>query len=67
MELEEERVWRIALERLAPAAEVVAFARRRATAGPVLVEDIAEEFDLSPEAAERVVQLLRLRPPPDLA
>lgn len=65
MELEEERVWRIALDRLAPAAEVLAFARRRGSVGPVLVEDVAEEFDLSAEAAARVVQLLRLRAPPD--
>jgi hypothetical protein len=61
MQLEEERVWRIALERLAPAAEIEAFARRRATVGPVLVADLAEEFDLSPEAAARVARLVALR------
>lgn len=57
MQLEEERVWRIALERLAPPEEVRAFLERRATVGPVTVHDLAEEFDLSPQAAARVARL----------
>lgn len=57
MEIEEERVWRIALQRLAPPEEVDRFVRRRATVGPVTVADLAEEFDLSPEAAARVAHL----------
>ncbi len=61
MELEEERVWRIALGRLAPAADVGAFLTRRATVGPVTVADLADEFDLSPGAAERVARLWCIR------
>lgn len=61
MELEEERVWRTALDRLAPPDELRAFVERRSTAGPVSVTDLAEEFDLSPEAAGRVVRLARSR------
>ena len=57
MQLEEERVWRIALFRLAPPADVERFAARRATVGPVTVADLAEEFDLSPEAAARLAAL----------
>jgi hypothetical protein len=57
MELEEERVWRIALARLAPPAEVTAFLVERASVGPVTVADVAEEFDLSPAAAERLARL----------
>ncbi len=67
MELEEERVWRIALRRLAPPEEVEGFVRRRATVGPVTIGDLAEEFDLSLEAATRLAQLIavqRGRPPP---
>jgi Zn-dependent peptidase ImmA (M78 family) len=62
MELEEERVWRIALDRLAPPAAVREFLERRSTAGPVTVDDLAEEFDLSHQAARRVAELLRVRP-----
>lgn len=58
MELEEERVWRIALARLAPPEEVTAFLVRRSTIGAVTVADLAEEFDLSPVAAERLARLL---------
>ncbi len=61
MELEEERVWREALARLAPPDEVDAFLERRATVGPVLVEDLAEEFDLSDAAAARVAALAAIR------
>lgn len=61
MELEEERVWRVALDRLAPPAEVQAFLVRRATVGPVTVADLAEEFDLSLGAARRVAQLRAAR------
>ncbi|MGN6693611.1 MAG: ImmA/IrrE family metallo-endopeptidase [Aquihabitans sp.] len=57
MEIEEERVWRIALRRLAPPAEIRRFLARRGTAGPVTVADLAEEFDLSADAAERVARL----------
>lgn len=60
MELEEERVWRTALRRLAPPAEVAAFLERRSTSGPVTVQDLAEEFDLSDEAAVRVAALRAL-------
>ena len=67
MELEEERVWRIALSRLAPREDVEAFLRRRATVGPVTVADVAEEFDLSLDGAARLARLLAVqggRPPP---
>ena len=60
MELEEDRVWRIALRRLAPPAEVAAFLARRSTVGAVTVADLAEEFDLSLEAAGRVAHLWSL-------
>lgn len=58
---EEERVWRIALDRLAPPEEVQAYLERRGTVGPVTVADLAEEFDLSPGTAERVAHLRRVR------
>lgn len=58
MQLEEERVWRTALCRLAPPAEVRRFVAARATVGPVTVDDLAGEFDLSPLAAARVARLL---------
>jgi hypothetical protein len=61
MQLEEERVWRIALDRLAPPAEVRAFVERRSTVGPVSIDDLAEEFDLSPESAARVARLTSTR------
>ena len=67
MELEEERVWRIALRRLAPPAELVAFIRARSSVGPVTVADVAEEFDLSPVAARRAVALLWTTGSPALA
>lgn len=62
MQLEEERVWRTALARLAPPAEVAAFLERRGTVGPVHVVDLAEEFDLPLDAAERVAALLACAP-----
>lgn len=65
MELEEEQVWRTALDRLAPPAEVAAFLAARSTVGPVTVADLAEEFDLSPRAAARVAELWRVRHPPE--
>ena len=58
MQLEEERVWRIALRRLAPPGEVAAFVRARATVGPVTIHDVAEEFDLSTAGAKRALVLL---------
>ncbi len=61
MEVEEERVWRESLSRLAPPGEVVDFLRRRATVGGVTAEDVAEEFDLSPAGAHRVLRTLRAR------
>lgn len=61
MELEEERVWRIALDRLVPPSELRAFVERRATVGAVPIDDVAEEFDLSPAAAARVVLLASAR------
>lgn len=57
MEIEEERVWRIALRRLAPPGEIARFLAARGTVGPVTVSDLAEEFDLSPHAAEQVARL----------
>ena len=36
-------MWRIALGRLAPAADVGAFLARRATVGPVTVADLADD------------------------
>jgi hypothetical protein len=61
MEREEERVWRIALDRLAPPEEVRAYLEARSTVGAVTIEDLAEEFDLSPTAAARVAHLWRVR------
>lgn len=61
MQAEEERVWREALTRLAPPHEVAAFVRARASVGGVTLEDLAEEFDLSTGAAERLVGVLRAR------
>jgi hypothetical protein len=57
MQLEEERVWRVALRRLAPPDEIARLVRRRRDLGGVTVADVAEEFDLSQEAAQRVVTL----------
>jgi hypothetical protein len=57
MALEEERVWRTALRRLVPADEVRRFLEARSSVGPVTVADLAEEFDLSPIAAERYAKL----------
>jgi len=57
MQLEEERVWRTALRRLVPADEVQRFLEARGSVGPVTVDDLAEEFDLSPIAAERFAGL----------
>ena len=57
MEVEEDRVWRIALRRLVPPAEIARFLARRSSVGPVTVADLAEEFDLSPDAAVRVAHL----------
>ena len=65
MELEEERVWREALDRLVPPDELEAFLVRRATVGPVTVHDVAEEFDLSAGAAQRVARLRAVRRRPD--
>ncbi len=65
MEREEERVWRIALDRLAPPEEVGAYLAARASVGAVTVDDLAEEFDLSPRAAARVARLWLVRQPPD--
>lgn len=61
MQLEEERVWREALVRLAPADEVVAFVRARATVGGVTAADVAEEFDLTERGARRLLGVLRAR------
>ena len=47
--------------RLAPPAEVEAFLRRRGSVGAVTVTDLAEEFDLSIEAARRVARLRAAR------
>ncbi len=57
MEVEEERVWRIALRRLVPPAQIARFLAERGTVGPVTVADLAEEFDLTSDAAARVAQL----------
>jgi hypothetical protein len=61
MELEEERVWRIALHRLVPPDHIARFLAQRSTVGPVTVADLADEFDLSPEAARRIAHLYELR------
>jgi hypothetical protein len=63
MELEEERVWRIALRRLVPPAQIDRFLAERGTVGPVTVADLAEEFDLSDEAARRIAHLYGLSTP----
>ncbi|MBX3313324.1 MAG: hypothetical protein KF906_03300 [Actinobacteria bacterium] len=54
MEREEAIVWLEALDRLVPPADVAAFLARRATTGPVSVAELAEEFDLSDDGAQRV-------------
>lgn len=61
MQAEEERVWREALTRLAPPGQVLAFAQERASVGAVTVHDVADEFDLTPETAARVVHLLQVQ------
>jgi hypothetical protein len=61
MELEEERVWRTALDRLAPPEEVRRFAERRSSVGPVTVADLADEFDLPLDLAARVAGLAAAR------
>lgn len=63
MQLEEERVWRAALDRLAPPAEVRRFVAARSSVGPVTVADLADEFDLPADAAERLAHLARVRGP----
>src|SRR3954451_10187084 len=60
MQVEEERVWRTALLRLAPPAEGRRVVLGRRSGGPVTIADLAEEFDLSIEAAERVARLARV-------
>lgn len=60
MEVEEDRVWRIALRRLVPPAEIHRFLRSRSTVGPVTVADLAAEFDLSPDGAIRVAHLYEI-------
>ncbi len=57
MEIEEERVWRTALRRLAPPEEVARFLAERGALGAVTVADLADEFELSPRAAARVAAL----------
>lgn len=57
MQLEEERVWRAALDRLAPPEEVRRFVGARASVGPVTVADLADEFDLPLDLAERLARL----------
>ena len=63
MEVEEERVWRIALRRLVPPEHLARFLAERGTVGAVTVADLAEEFDLSPDAAERVARLYAVSAP----
>jgi Zn-dependent peptidase ImmA (M78 family) len=63
MEVEEERVWRIALRRLVPPEEVARFLERRGSVGAVTVADLAEEFDLSADAAHRVAHLWAVTAP----
>ena len=63
MQLEEERVWRVALDRLAPPSEVRRFVASRASVGPVTVADLADEFDLPADVAERLVRLVLVRGP----
>ena len=62
MQVEEERVWRTALVRLAPVDQVRRFLVARGSVGPVTIADLAEEFDLSLEAASRVAHLYRVSP-----
>lgn len=59
MEREEQMVWRSAMVRLVPPVEVLAFVRRRLSAGPVTVDDLAEEFDLSHDGVRLLIRVLR--------
>lgn len=54
MEREEALVWREALDRLVPPDEVHEFLTRRASAAPVTLDDLADEFDLSADGAHRI-------------
>ena len=62
MQLEEERVWRIAMERLVPSDELHRFIERQSTVGPVTLDDVADEFDLSPDGARRVAARIAREP-----
>lgn len=54
MQREEVIVWREALDRLVPPDELVAFLVRRVSEGPVTLDELAEEFDLSLDGARRI-------------
>lgn len=58
MAKEEELVWREALRRLAPPAEVERFLGQTPEEAVVTVPDLADEFDLSLGAAQRLASLL---------
>jgi hypothetical protein len=56
---EEAIVRRITAERLVPVDELRAFALARAELGPVMVSDVAEEFDVPEHVARVACELVR--------
>ncbi len=58
MSLEEERVRREVARRLVPSAALRRFVAARAGVGPVEPDDVAEEFDVTPEVADLACRLL---------
>jgi hypothetical protein len=56
---DEARVWREALDRLAPPEAVEALRRRGEEGEPVTVGDVADELDLSADGVGRLIALLR--------
>lgn len=59
MEREEAAVRREVARRLVPTAELRRFVRRRLSAGPITLAEIAEEFDVDEEVAAEAVALAR--------
>lgn len=60
MAKEEETVWREAMRRLAPPAEVRRFLDRTPDDAGVTLSDLADEFDLSGPGVQRLVSLLEV-------
>lgn len=56
---EERIVDRIVAERLVPLDELEDLVARRSTVGPVTVEDVADEFDVSADVAANAINILK--------